>query len=144
MADRFPDSPASVHARVAVALPLTRPYKELVFADTGGAGRATRVEVHPPDPAAALGLAALLGGPAAAAVAVTLAHVDYRDYTEQVADALAAQQHGEEARAVLTAAAETLEARAVVPGVVADLRAEAAAVAAPPATRPRAGRRRGR
>ena len=144
VADRFPDSPASVHARVAVALPLTRPYKELVFADTGGAGRATRVEVHPPEPAAALALAALLGGPAAAVVAATLTHIDYREYTEQVADALTAQHHGPEARAVLTSAAETLEARAVVPAVVADLRAEAAAVATPPAARPRAGRRRGR
>lgn len=96
IADRFPDSRAAVHARVAVESPALKAFKSLDL--TRGTGADARVSIADPDPDHVTDVVerVLLDDPDAAADA--LGNIDFGYYVTQCADLLS--KHEETATAV--------------------------------------------
>lgn len=113
------DRRIATHAMVALGLPLRRAAKVVCPRDEHGV---PEMQVAPaqPDQARALLSSALLQDSRAAAA--TLGHVEYREYAEAFATWLARTGDPKGAKKTVEAAADTLEARAVKPAVVRQMR----------------------
>lgn len=128
LVERFPETRAAIHARVALGLPRARPFK---LYEPPGQARAVgvarnqaRIQVRPADADAARTLASALGTnlDAAKNAAQALGHVDYRYYAEQHADLLEKQGDKRECQEARQLLYETLVDRRVLGRVVEEVR----------------------
>jgi hypothetical protein len=117
VAAQMPDSRAAVHARVALGSAASRTLK--VWRDDAKGKHIDVAKVREDEAADTLG-AALTDNPDTAAD--TLGHIDFRHYTEQYAKFLKRAGDTKEARDVVEASADALEARNVKPEAVNELR----------------------
>ncbi|HEY1278067.1 MAG TPA: hypothetical protein VGF22_00245 [Acidimicrobiales bacterium] len=124
--DRLPESRVAVHARVALAMPATHPYKVLSVPPGAGpmtsvaaVGGVVRAHDARPDEARAQLDAALIADPGRAAE--TLGHIVYRRRVERLSAVIATA--GDPAAAAETQGVlqETLAARGALPSVVAEV-----------------------
>jgi len=116
--ERFAGNPAACHARVALAHPLARDYKQLHLGEgqqcmmsAGEAGGRIAVTAACPDAARATFDAALMAQPDQAAE--TLGHVDYEHYVDGFARWLSEQGDAAAAAACRARLRDTLAARKV-------------------------------
>jgi hypothetical protein len=124
--DRLPERRVAVHARLALASPISRSYKQLVLEDgarrmtsAADAGGHIKTIAAKPD-AARKGLAAaLLRDPNLAAE--TLGHIDYRCYVDRFSKWLTEQNDGRAAAACRDSLRTTLERRQVHDHVLQDV-----------------------
>ena len=112
---KAPDSPAAIHATVALNDPLQRDFKVL---ETSAAGdTAIRAQSAKVAVAASREIPALVGN--ADAAARTMGHIDYRDTVEALTDALVGAGDTRKAIVVQKSLVDTLAKRKVLPAVVA-------------------------
>ena len=107
--DRFPDRRIALHARVALANPLTLDYKLVKPTDE----TTIEVDVQPAEPEEAARVIEPALIERAGAAAESFGHIRYRGIAERVARRLAAQGAEDEAAKTIDSAIETLEDRTV-------------------------------
>lgn len=117
---QFADRRIATHAMVALGLPLRRPAKIVRPRGAEHDAPALQVAGAKPEEARALLSSALLQDSRAAAA--TLGHVEYREYAEAFATWLARAGDPKGAKKAVDEAADTLQARAVKPAVVRQMR----------------------
>jgi hypothetical protein len=123
--DRLPDRMVTIHAAAALARVAAVPGRVLE-----GAGSERRFVVVGASPAVAAPLIATAYGDLNAAAA-TLGHIRVTEQVERTARGLAGAGDPTQGARLVASLADTLEARRVLPGVVAAVRASAAGLGSP-------------
>ncbi len=121
---RFGSHPLATHARIALALPMSRVYRELKAGDAKGANAsrlAFRGQAAQPETAIPLLKQALSVNPVDAAR--ILGHVDYSDYASQYANLLAVSGEAKLAKAERAAVLHTLSTRGVKASILEQVKA---------------------
>ena len=125
--DRFGKHPLATHARIALALPMTRTFRGLDAGDVAGehASRlAFRGREAMPEEAGPLLKKALSEHPLESARA--LGHVDYSQYAAKYVAMLSTSGDAKAAKAERTSVIQTLAARGVKPSILEQVKAELA------------------
>jgi hypothetical protein len=150
LVERLPEHRAAIHARVALAEPLTRGHKVLeldpanpeVLSNAEAAGGAVRALGPDPDQAADMLQSALVAAPDVAAE--TLGHVDYNEYASHLSRWLEEQGDRDMAGQVVEELLLTLAGRGVIEPVLSPIRERAAKLGSKRGGQGRKGKKDGR